>query len=353
MDRDRFDEVINRFLVPISEFDGAVKDSTYFLRKDGSFVFAEGYCHPPGAFWGMIIKYPLPGGHIDLFGRRYSWTHREYIDGELRMIPDDRQLENQFRVAPELLELQGEKPVFARHLVRFPLDGCRGVFDAAHSMRVLREAYPWIDAAVRKTCRLLDWDSDRTGATGSLSYGLVEDDIDLVFIGSPEENAAVASRIRRYLAGNPEARVVELGKEWPIRFYYADTLICPFFRYSDPSRIPLLDFEMEAVEEGVKLEGTVIGDTHNLYLPALVHLADIQRADGKSEDDRELVVYHGALRGELWRGDRVSLEGTMVDLAVPGAGTRRAILVTDAKKLRRIDPQSGESSRGIKQGGRK
>ena len=133
MTQDRFAEVIDKFLVPISEFQGPVMDSTYFLRSDDSFVFSEGYCHPPGAFWGMIIKYPLPGGHIDLFGRNYSWTHREYIDGELRMIPDDRQLENQFRIAPELKESQGDKPIFARHLVRFPLSGCRGCFDARSS----------------------------------------------------------------------------------------------------------------------------------------------------------------------------------------------------------------------------
>jgi len=327
MSRDRFAEMMDKFLVPISEFPGPVMDSTYFLRQDESFVFAEGYCHPPGAFWGMIIKYPLPGGHIDLFGRKYGWTHREYIDGKLRMIPDDRQLANQFRVAPELREFQGEKPVFARHVVRFPL----------------REDYPWLDAAVRKTCRLLDWDPDRTGVTGSLSYGLVEDDIDMVFIGSPEENAAVAGRIKKYLAENPEGRVVELGKEWPIRFYYADTLICPFFRYAEPSQIPLRDFSMEVEEEAVDLEGTVADDTHNLYLPALVRLTGIKRDDGKPEDDRDLVVYHGALRGELWRGDRVRLQGTIVSLAVPGSGTRRAILVTDEKKLARAgSPAAGK-----------
>ena len=335
MTRDRFDEVMEKFLVPISGFQGPVMDSTYFLREDGSFVFAEGYSHPPGAFWGMIIKYPLPGGHIDLFGREYGWTHREYIDGELRMIPDDRQLANQFRVAPELEGLQGEKPVFARHFVRFPLSGCRGCFDAVRSMRILREDYPWIDRAVEKTCRLLDWDPERTGVTGSLSYGLVEDDIDMVFIGSPEENAAIAARIRRYLADNPESRVVELGKEWPIRFHYADTLICPFFRYADSTQVPLLNFSMSVEEEGVELEGTVDDDIHNLYLPALVRLTGIRRGDGKPEGDRELIVYHGALRGELWRGDRVGLSGTMVSLTTPGAGTRRAILVTDAKQFRR------------------
>ncbi|MDP8236485.1 MAG: hypothetical protein P9M08_08875 [Candidatus Erginobacter occultus] len=336
MTRDRFQQVIDKFLVPISEFEGPVMDSTYFFHRNGSFVFSEGYCHPPGAFWGMIIKYPLPGGHIDLFGRSYGWTHREYIDGELRMIPDARQLENQFRVVPGLKEIQGEKPVFARHVARFPLSDFQGCFDAARSMRILRKDYPWIDEAVQKTCRLLDWDPERTGVTGSLSYGLVEDDIDMVFIGSPEENAAVAARIRRYLADNPEGRVVELGKEWPIRFHYADTLICPFFRYAEPAQIPLLSFRMSVEEEGVEFEGTVGDDTHNLYLPVLVRLTEIRRGDGQPEADRDLIVYHGAHRGELWRGDRVRLTGTIVSLTTPDAGARRAILVTDEKNLQRV-----------------
>jgi len=342
MTRDSFAEMMDKFLVPIAEFEGPVMDSTYFFRRDESFVFAEGYCHPPGAFWGMIIKYPKADGHIDLFGRKYGWTHREYIDGELRMIPDDRQLANQFRVAPELRARQGEKPVYARKFVRFPLAGCLGLFDSVRSMRILRQSYPWIDEAVQKTCRLLDWDPDRTGVSGSLSYGLVEDDIDMVFIGSPEENAGVAARIREYLAEHPEGRVVELGKEWPIRFHYADTLICPFFRYAEISQIPLFDFTMEVAEEDVDLEGTVGDDTHNLYLPVLVNLTGIRRADGKPEADRDLVVYHGAHRGELWRGDRVRLRGTIVDLTVPGRGTRRAILVTDGKNLERIETGPGK-----------
>jgi len=100
---------------------------------------------------------------------------------------------------------------------------------------------------------------------------------------------------------------------------------------------------MEVEEEAVDLEGTVADDTHNLYLPALVRLTGIKRDDGKPEDDRDLVVYHGALRGELWRGDRVRLQGTIVSLAVPGSGTRRAILVTDEKKLARAgSPAAGK-----------
>ncbi|MFH1037138.1 MAG: hypothetical protein V1789_00525 [PVC group bacterium] len=335
--KDRFDEMMEKFLVPMDLFEGPVMDSAYFMRKDGSFVFSEGYCHPPGSFWGMIIKYPLEGGHIDIFGRAFGWTHRTFINGELTMVPFAQQVENQFKVAPELRDRPGVKPIFAKYFVRFPLSDCSGYFDAHHSMEIHCREHEWIDTAVKKTCRLLGWDPQRTGVTGSLAYGLVEDDIDLVFIGSPEENAAVARGIRRYLAANPEARVVELGKEWPIRFYYEGTLICPFFRYDDVSQIPLLRCEMTVVEDNVPLEAVVGEDTHTLYLPAIVGLRQIERADGRTEDDLELIVYNGALRGELWEGDRVRLRAPLVNLAIPGRETRRAVLVTDHEQVEKIN----------------
>jgi len=334
--KDRFDEVMERFLVPISEYEGPVMDSTYFLRKDGSFVFAEGYCHPPGAFWGMIIKYPLPGGHIDIFGREYGWTHRVIVDGELAIISPEQQVENQFKVDPGLRGRQGVKPVFARNFVRFPLSDFIGYFDARHSMKELRKEHEWIDTAVRKTCRLLNWNPEQTGVTGSLAYGKVEDDIDLVFIGTPEENAGVARTIRSYRAIHPEARVFELGKEWPLRFYYAGTLICPFFRYSAPEYIPLLQCEMEAEEEGVALEATVSDDIHNLYLPAIVGLTDLKREDGRPEEDLDLIIYNGALRGELWRGDRIRLRSVIVRVTTSQTGTFRAALVIGDRQVEKI-----------------
>ena len=326
---DQFDRIMERFLVPMAEFKGPVMDSTYFLKNDGSFVFAEGYCHPRDAFWGMIIKYPLPGGHIDIFGREYSWTHRVVVDGELQIIPNSQQVENQFKVAPELRAFQGKKPPFARNFIKFPLPDFSGYFDARHSMKVLREEHEWMDVAVRKTCDLLQWNSDETGVTGSLAYGRVEDDIDLMIIGSPAENAGIARKIRRYVESTPEARVFELGREWPLRFYYADTLICPFFRYADPAQIPLLECEMEIVEEGITLEAIVGDDTHNLYLPAIVGLTDLKREDGSPEDDMDLIVYNGAMRGEVWEGDRIRIKPTIISLTTPSAGTRRAALITE------------------------
>lgn len=316
-------------MVPISELKGPVMDSNYFLKKDGSFVFSEGYCHPPKAFWGMIIKFPLPGGHIDLFGREYGWTHRVFIDGELHIIPNRQQVENQFKVAPELRAIQGEKPPYSVNFVKFPLEDFFGYFDARHSMCELCKDYKWVDEAVNKTCELLEWDRIDTGVTGSLAYGRVEDDIDLMFIGSPEKNVELARRIRRYLASNPEARVFELGREWPLRFYYAGTLICPFFRYAESHQIPLLECDMEVLESGVTIEAVVADDTHNLYLPAILKLTDLRRSDSRPENDMDLIIYNGAIRGELWNGDRVRIKPTIINLTTPTEGTRRAALITE------------------------
>ncbi len=326
---DRFDEVIGKYLVPMADFKGPVIDSTYFFRKDGSFVFSEGYCHPPGALWGIIIKYPHQDGHIDIFGRPYSWTHREIIDGELVIVPSEQQVENQFKVDPELRDFQGEKPPYARNFVKFPLSDFKGYFDGRHSMELLRSEYGWIDRAVRETCELLEVDPDGTGVTGSLAYGRVEEDIDIVFIDGPEKNAQTAENIRRYVKEHPEAKVIELGKEWPLRFHFAGTLICPFFQYSDPSQIPFRQGSMEVLEEGVSLRAVVTDDLHNLYLPAIVGLSDVKRSDGGTEEDMELVVYNGAMRGELWRGDKLDFRADLVLLTTPDKSPRRAALVTE------------------------
>ncbi|MCX6349350.1 MAG: hypothetical protein NTV79_07615 [Candidatus Aureabacteria bacterium] len=330
---DQFDRVMEKYLVPMSEFKGPVMDSTYFFRKGGSFVFAEGYCHPPDAFWGMIIKYPHPQGHIDVFGRPYSWTHREYVNGELAIIPFHRQVENQFVVAPELKAIQGDNPPYAKNYVKFPLSDFTGFFDSRRSMKLLRREYEWVDKAVKETCELLGTDPDGTGVTGSMVYGRVEDDIDLVFINDPKENDRIANKIRAFLRERPEARVQELGKVWALRFYYAGTLICPFFRYAAPDQIPILACEMKVLESAVGVEATVSDDLHGYYLPAILGLTGVKRGSRRLED-MELIVYHGAMRGDFYRGEKIRLKADLVAVTTPRKGERRALLVTDMAEVK-------------------
>ena len=333
--KDHFDAVMEKFLIPISDLTLPISDSTYFLRRDKSFVFAEGYCHPPGALWGMIIKYPRPDGHIDVFGRPYSWTHREYVNGELTIVPFDRQVENQFKAAPELRKIQGRKPPFAVNFVKFPLDGFPGYFDNRNSLRILRREHEWIDRAVKETCALLEVDHRTVGVTGSLSYGRVEDDIDIVFFGAPQENAAIAERIRIFKRGHPEAKVVELGKEWPLRFYYAGTLICPFFKYDSPESIPLPECEMKVLEENLSFRAIVDDDLHSYYLPAIVTLAEVEQEGTRMREDLPLIVYDGSMRGELRKGDRVSLNADLVSVTTPLWKKRTALLITRWGQIRK------------------
>jgi hypothetical protein len=326
---------MEKYLVPTSRIREPVMDSTYFFRKDGSFVFAEGYCHPPGAFWGMIIKFPHPKGHIDVFGRPYSWTHREYINGELAIIPYDRQVENAFVVAPELRAVQGVKPPYAKNFVKFPLADFPGYFDSVRSMQLLRQEYEWVDQAVKETCALLEVDPDRVGVTGSMVYGRVEDDIDIVFINDPKENDRIARKIRSFLGGHPESQVKELGKVWALRFYYAGTLICPFFRYASPADVPILTCAMAVIEKAVEIEATVGDDLHGYYLPAILELTQVKRG-GRRLEDMELIVYHGAMRGDLLRGDKVRLKADLVEISTPQWRKRRALLITDMAEVAKL-----------------
>ena len=93
---------------------------------------------------------------------------------------------------------------------------------------------------------------------------------------------------------------------------------------------------LTVVEENVTLAATVGNDLHNLYLPAIVGLTGIERDDGLAEDDLDLIVYHGALRGELWEGDRVRLKPYIVNLTTPGCGSRRAMLIVDDNRIQKI-----------------
>jgi len=93
---------------------------------------------------------------------------------------------------------------------------------------------------------------------------------------------------------------------------------------------------MEAEEEGVALEATVSDDIHNLYLPAIVGLTDLKREDGRPEEDLDLIIYNGALRGELWRGDRIRLRSVIVRVTTSQTGTFRAALVIGDRQVEKI-----------------
>lgn len=311
--RDRFDEIIDRFILPMDRLERVI-DSSYFLRGNLSFVFAQGYYHPHGTLYGKLINYPDEGGILDIFGRRYGTTNKRLVDGELELIPIDEQLDIHFRVEPGL-EKSDSLPPFARYHTRFRTDDCVGYFDHKHSLEVAQEIYPWMPETITQISDFLEIPVGNLGLTGSHAYGKADpehDDVDLAIYGSLEDHGSIIRKLDEWLKVD-ENRVFEFGRYWPMRFFLEGTLVCPFFIYDRREEIPLEDFEMELVKDGVSFSGHVCDDTHSIYLPVMVQLEDL-KLDGEDADNMPLILYDSATRGEYRLGDTLAGDGKIVNV---------------------------------------
>ena len=323
------------FLVPIAKIDECIFDCTYFLRKDGSFVFAEGYHHPLGGIFGKIIYFPSSEqAFTSIHGVSYGNTTKEWVNGEVRLISHDRQLARHFEIDPGLDPGQA-RPPFARLRMAFALDEFAGYFDHRRSLRVHCGLSPEINRTIGQVSDLLEIPRERIGCTGSLSFGKFEqeeaDDLDLVYYGTVEENARVLETIRQLTREEPARRVQEFGRYWPIRFYNEGVMICSFFCYADPAEIPLRDFSMTVLRSGVRASGVVTDDTHAIYMPPCITLGEAE-IDGEARDELHLVVYDGSLRGEFFRGDRIECRGDLVEIT-RGAERYEALLLVISNDL--------------------
>ncbi len=313
---DKFDQMMEKFLTPISELEGRIKDSLYFLRKDGCFVFSHGYYHPtPGSFIGKIIYYPLAEGDSAIWGRPYQAMHKVWIDGEHVAIMNDVQIVKQYEVDPNL-DPDQPRPLVADYTLEFPLDDFIGYFDPAHSLAICREMYPetvkvWSD----QTAEFMDIPLERMGVTGSLAYGKIEEadmDFDVIFTGDMEQNQRIRNKLHQ-LSSEPERRVFEFGRYWPIRIMHRGFLLCPFFVYRNWEDVPLAEADVSVLEPKVKVTGTISDDTHNAYLPIILQLEDVV-LNGQPRSGLKTICYDGSIRGEYWSGDHVSLEGRLLKI---------------------------------------
>jgi len=323
-----FERMLADFLRPLSELGGRPLDSLYFLRRDGSFVFTEGYCHPPGGVYGKIIYYPCPGGGVDVFGREYGCITKKKVDGELVYVGHPEQIRMHGEIDPGL-DPGVARPVFVEYEMPFRMDEFVGFFDPHHSLLACARMYPWVDRAARAASEVLEVPWERLGLTGSLAYGRYEegdDDLDLVIRGSVADNLR-AYRTIRSLSSLPDRMVMEFGRWWPMRFYEQDVLICPFFTYQDLAEAPLADFTLEVVEEDVEVEGEIADDTHTLYMPPFLKLDEVKIA-GVASAPLRLIIYDGALRGEFFRGDLVRCRSRLVRVRTAAGEDFPAALVT-------------------------
>lgn len=327
---DSFDGIMERLLCPMDELGPTILDTTYFLKKTGSLVYTEGYWHPSGRVVGKIINYPCTTGTLSIHDRKYESVTKGWENGVRVHIPHDRQLQSQFQVDPALTPLR-EPLVITEFHYPFELTSMKGWFCGHRSMRYAMETYPAVDTRIRQLSELFGVPLDRLGVTGSLAYGHMADDedIDLVFSGTPQQNMEIAQQIWRFTYTDPKRRCVEFGKFWPLRFYHDGVVICCFFVYSDRNDIPVLDETVALVRQPVVAYGTVADNLHSLYMPLVVKLGDVY-IDGARAEDIDLIIYDSSMRGEFYSNERVRVSSGRLVKLTRGDATREAIVVVDA-----------------------
>ncbi len=328
--KDTFEKEIEKIICPMKDLGPSVLDTTYFIKDTGSFVYTEGYWHPQGHFYGKIISYPCENGTLLVHGRRYESVTKALEAGVQVLTPHDKQLECIYKI-DRSLKPPLEKPILTQFHHPFELSAMKGWFCDHKSMCHAMEKDPQVARRIKEVSVLLDVPLERLGVTGSLAYGRMEndEDIDLVFFGTPEQNMEVAQQVWRLTYTDPKRRCVEFGKFWPLRFYHDGVIICCFFVYSDRKYIPVYDQQVALVREPVVAYGTIIENLHSIYMPLVMRLGDVY-IDGVRADDIDLIIYDGSLRGEFYNKERAHItKGRLVTLS--GNGTRRdALVVVDA-----------------------
>jgi len=331
--RVREDPRFREFVLPLEKLD-TIRDAMLFIRRDGLIVFSEGYCHQGNNLIGNIIYAPDPEGSKTIFGMPYaSVIKHKTEDDEEDWVDYAEQLQLYRELAPES---QKDKPIYAHYKCRFNLDEMIGFVDHRRSLATARRMKPEIDDSMHKLAGMLGIEVDNIGCTGSLALGNLKTahDFDLVFYGTLTQNWDIVNQIYE-ITKIPERQVWEYGMFWAIRFYDDwGNLICPFFSYLDPAEIPLRDFTMTALGEEDVLTATISDDSHTFYMPSVLGLEAAETAKSDCRP-RQLILYHGGLRGEYRRGDRVEARGIPVRVALAEA-SYPAFLCTHLNQSRKL-----------------
>ena len=338
--RDDWQVEIDKMIQPMDTIGPVVWDTTYLLKKTGAFTYTEGYFNPPGQFYGKIINYPDPNGDIPVHGRPYTSTTKAYKDGEHIMIPHDKQIEHHY-VIDKTLPPATHEPIITKFHVLFDLKDFDGWFSDKHSRERVMVKFPEIGKDIEDVSKFMDIPMERLGVTGSLSYGRMDDDedIDLVFFGSPEQNIELAQKIWSMTYSDPNRKCMEYGKFWPIRFMHNGIIICTFFAYESLEDIPLTYCDVELIKESVRAQGTIKDNTHSIYMPLIMDLKDVS-IDGKEVDDIPLIIYDGSIRGEFFNGERLKIEARLVRLKIYGKETL-ALVAVDSGQIEKEEIFTG------------
>ncbi|HOO77178.1 MAG TPA: hypothetical protein PK636_03740 [bacterium] len=327
----RRDPDFSDFFTPLDTGSDFV-DATYFLRRDGTLVFSEGYYHEfekplrERRLISHIVYTPIPADapapaytRKTLFGRLFENITKEIMATN----PLDRFYPLQLRRYIDLDPAQAgqARQVYSRYKAMVPVSELEGAFPTLHSLQTIigrSESDPAaenIRVVTEQTAALLGIDPRRIGISGSLSLGCYDDphDLDFVIYGTADEVAEMVGFMRGLTDREERRRVYESGKFWPIRFwdYHGDDrfMVCPFFSYLDPERAPLRDFECEELG-GISFRARIADDTHNAFNPTVLGLEDTRTEGPGAGEVSRLILYHGGERGDWRKGDRVEGTGT-------------------------------------------
>ncbi|MGW7366441.1 hypothetical protein ACWGI8_24150 [Streptomyces sp. NPDC054841] len=298
-----------------------IQDQDYVLLKDGRVLAVHGHCHPPDHVVGELAFVPASGGDYTFFGSRYR---KAYVTEGRGMSERERE-----RVRVETGTcFDHAHPFAAKSLV--PLGHIDLHLSASVDPRT--EAAPgsflqrYAGAHLDELGRLLgdDMPSATIGITGSARL-LLQDrsvrsmhDFDVLFTGRPEPHRLIARRLSAHGEVNEEARLHEHGKGWRIRLRTRAGILCPFFRYEDPSDAPLAGLTgVRTLLRDVTVSGRVVEDAHGVYLPTLLAIAPERVSvplPAEVATRLPVLVSHMRDRGDFFLGDRGTFTGELCHL---------------------------------------
>lgn len=327
------DPVFRKFALPFDDRTD-VRDATYFLRKDGSFVFAEGYYHEQDRPFSErrvvshIVYVPGEESRKSLFSPKVIFG-RPYENITKKIMTENPvekfyplQLARYHEIDPGLTT---DKPFFGRFKAYVPQSELVAVFPQRHTLSVICGLHEENAAAARikvvteAMSELLSLPVGDIGISGSVSLGAYLDphDLDYVIYGKVSEIRRITDHIYDLTRRDEDRKVTEFGKFWPLRYFEEvkgeKFMVCPFFSYLDEEETPLRIFDTSGVKRAV-VRGRVCDHTHNCFNPSILELDDVT-IDGKTKSGNlKLVIYHGGARGDYVEGDTIAVDAELAEV---------------------------------------
>jgi predicted nucleotidyltransferase len=327
-----------------------IRDTEFYIRKDGLIINAEGWYHPEDKLIGEVLYAPDQGGDKKVFGQKYRKV--TLYPQTNTPVPYDKRSKILRKYDPSLDQVESN-PYFAKYKQIFDRNDFiaylpnREVLQKITTQLSIPE--DTVTQDIQDVQKLLDIDliNIPLGVTGGSLMGNFRNfhDFDLVFQGSLNQNLRIAKAMRNLVRREPHRRIIEGGKGWNIRFYNdKGTFMCNFFSYNNPEDAPLRMFEMEVLTPDLTIEGIVSDDIHSVYTPTILGLDQVkvlqigqQKRDVEVPEKIQLIAYHTATRGECFAGDKVNARGALVNVKTP-KGEYRAVCIIDREGIRNLTP---------------